>query len=262
MRVDYNTLRVAPVKSGIIHLSLNRPSALNAINSVMMSELAHFWAELPSTDARVVVLSGEGERSFCAGADLKERRGLDEKTWRYQHAQLQHAMRLMVACPVPLIAAVNGYAFGGGLELVLASDYALAAEHAQFALPEAKLGIMPGAMGTQLLPRAVGMRLAKQMIFSGKRLDAQQAKQVGIVVSVESASSLLERAFNEAELIIQSAPLSLQAIKKSINHAVAGDLLAGYEFEVEQYNALLSTDDRIEGISAFNEKRKPNFTGK
>jgi enoyl-CoA hydratase len=261
-RLALTTLTGSVVSSGVILLLLNRPERLNAINSLMMKELADFWGEVSTNDmVRVVILSGVGDKSFCAGADLKERKGLSEEKWTQQHSQLQTAMRLMTTCSKPILAAVNGYAFGGGLELVLACDFAYASDNAMFALPEVQLGIMPGAMGTQLLPRAVGMRFAKEMIFTGDSLTAQQAYSRGIVSAVVPQDDLLDTTIDKAIQISKNAPLSVMAAKRAVNYAAAKGLSAGYDFEIKQYNQLLSSEDRVEGINAFNEKRTANFKG-
>ncbi len=165
--MDYQTLLVSAPVEGVTMLTLNRPSVLNAINSIMMQELHDFWVSL-ATDSRCIIVTGEGDRAFSAGADLKERLGLDETTWREQHARLQAAMLAMCDCPIPIIAAVNGYAFGGGFEMALAADMIYASTTACFALPEVRLGIMPGALGTQHLPRACGLRRAKEWILTGR----------------------------------------------------------------------------------------------
>ncbi len=260
--LKFSTLKLNLITDGVVHLTLNRPDSLNAINSLMMNELSEFWAEVTANNhIRSVVISGAGDRSFCAGADLKERKGLSEENWKLQHSKLQAAMRLMVACPKPIIAAVNGYAFGGGLELVLACDFAYAAENSKFALPEVKLGIMPGAMGTQLLPRAVGMRFAKEMILTGNTITAEQACSHGIVSAVVAQNDLLDLVLSKAMQIAANAPLSVIAAKQAINYAVAKDLSSGYDFEIKNYNRLLPTADRVEGINAFNEKRIPEFKG-
>jgi enoyl-CoA hydratase/carnithine racemase len=228
----------------------------------MMKDLRALWQALyvDAEKARCVILTGEGEKAFCAGADLKERNNLDVETWKSQHAILEEAMMAMVQCPIPIIAAVNGYAFGGGLELVLASDFAYASIHATFAFPETKIGIIPGAMGTQNLPRSCGVRRAKEICFTGSPFSAVEALNWGIVNKLSEPHQLLSDVLSVALLISEKAPLATRQVKKALN-ASQPDLLSGYQFEIEAYNLLIPTRDRLEGVQAFNEKRKPKFTG-
>ena len=258
--MDYQTLQVTVPVEGIFLLTLNRPSVLNAINSVMMHELHQFWVSLKH-DTRCVILTGEGERAFCAGADLKERLDLDGKAWREQHAYLQAAMLAMCQCPVPVIAAVNGYAFGGGFELALASDMIYASTDACFALPEVRLGIMPGALGTQHLPRACGLRRAKEWILTGRQIPADEAHEAGVVNALFEPAQLIAKTLEIAVTIANNAPLSIRHAKASIQHAVQPDVKADYAVEVGHYNQLLASADRQEGVAAFNEKRPADFKG-
>ena len=259
---EYETLLVRELSDGIILVTLNRPNVCNAINFKMMQELRDLWKAFHQlSDLRCVILTGDGDRAFCAGADLKERRNLTLPSWKKQHAVLQQAIMAIVECPCPVIAAVNGLAFGGGFELVLACDFAYAVESAVFALPEVKLGIMPGAMGTQSLTKACGPRRAKEMIFTGHPIECQQAYEWGLINEVCANESLIEMAQHTAMNIVANAPLSVAATKKAINYSLGSSLQAGYDFEVSVYNELLPTKDRKEGINAFNEKRMPDFKG-
>ena len=262
MSQSFSTLSVSDDLQHIIVLRLNRASVCNAINFVMMQELLSFWRTVSaSKQLRAVIITGEGEKAFCAGADLKERNGMSLSTWQSQHAVLQQAMLAMIQCPLPIIAAVNGVAYGGGLELVLASDFAYCAEHAVFSQSEVKLGIMPGAMGTQNLPRAVGLRRSKELTFTGEAFTAQQALSWGVVNQVVPADQLQNAVVNTAQKITRNAPIAVRQAKRSINQAWATDIAAGYRGEVDAYNQLLATSDRVEGIRAFNEKRMPDFSG-
>ena len=252
-------------QDGILMVTLNREASCNAINSIMMKELMELWQWLSCCSNhqwRCVVLTGAGKRAFCAGADLKERYDLDVKTWREQHAVLQQAMIAMHQCPIPVIGAINGVAFGGGLELTLACDFAYAADHAVFSQSEVKLGIMPGAMGTQLLPRAVGLRRAKELTLTARSFTAEEALNWGVVNRVFSTDELIKATHLAAQQIVSNAPLAVANSKRSLNKAVCHDLLDGYRFEVNCYNELLDTADRVEGIQAFNQKRAAEFTGK
>lgn len=256
-----STLKLEKISPHILLVTLNRPEVLNAFNSVMMRELWQLWSGLIADpeDTRCIILTGSGEKAFCAGADLKERQGLELKIWRLQHIALQQAMLAMLDCPVPIIAAVNGVAFGGGLELTLASDFAYAATHARFAQSETKLGIMPGAMGTQNLPRACGLRRAKELTFTAEVFSAEDALQWGIVNKLCEPEQLMPAVCAAAEKIAANAPLAIRQAKKALNISQQSDLKSGYLYEIEAYNFLLTTKDRIEGIGAFNEKRKPIF---
>lgn len=262
MNNQYFTLKVKPVCSHIVVLSLNRPALCNAISYQMMQELKSFWSDVSfHKNVRVVIITGEGNKAFCAGADLKERATLTVATWREQHAVLQQAMRLMSDCPVPVIAAVNGVAYGGGLELALAADFAYACDGATFSQSEVKLGIMPGAMGTQNLSRAVGLRRAKELSFTGNSFSAQEALEWGVVSKVVSADELMQSALETAKTICSNAPLAVASVKKAVNYSWSHSLDMGYTREVDLYNPLLETSDRVEGINAFNEKRIAEFKG-
>ena len=262
--MDYQTLATRQQGEHILLVTLNRPQALNALNTQMGKEQVDLWARLtaePGT-TRCVVLTGAGERAFCAGADLKERDGMTEAVWRAQHEIFERAFVALVECPVPVIAAVNGHAFGGGLEMALCCDFAYAVPSARFALLEVSLGIMPGGMGTQNLPRAVGERRAKELILTARPFSAAEALEWGILNRLCEPGKLLDEALATAQAIAANAPLSVRQAKKSIHYGLQMDLLTGYRFEIEAYNRLVDTEDRREGVKAFNEKRKPNFEGK
>jgi enoyl-CoA hydratase/carnithine racemase len=212
--------------------------------------------------AACLVLTGTGDRGFCTGADLKERRGMTDETWRQQHAVVEQIGRAMMDCPVPVIAAVNGHAYAGGLELALACDFVYAAEHARFALTEVTLGIIPGLMGTQNLPRAVGVRRAKEMVLTGMPFTAEQAYDWGMVNKVCADAELMGDVMATARRIAANAPVSARQAKKSLDKATELDRMTGYAFEIEAYNRTVVTEDRQEGINAFNEKRKPKYKGR
>ena len=260
--MDYQTLSVEQRGEHILLVRLNRPQALNALNTQMGKDQIDLWTRLtadPGT-TRCVVLTGAGERAFCAGADLKERDGMTEAVWRAQHEIFERAFMALMELPLPIIAAVNGHAFGGGLEMALCCDFIYAARTARMALPEVRLGLMPGGAGTQNLPRAAGERRAKELILSAEAFDAQQGYAWGIVNRV--CDDALEEALATAEKIAANAPLSVRQAKKSIHYGLQMDLATGYRFEIEAYNQLVGTEDRKEGVRAFNEKRKAKFQGK
>ena len=264
MRTEFETLLLRPETSGITVITMNRPDALNAMNTQMMTDLRDCFMQFYVDDsaARCLILTGSGERGFCTGADLKERRGMTDAAWRQQHAVLEQAIKAMMDCPIPVIAAVNGAAYAGGLELALACDFVYAAEHAKFALTEVTLGIMPGAAGTQNLPRAVGQRRAKEIILTGAPFTAQDALAWGLANKVVTGPALMSEVTAVAAKIAANAPVSVKQAKKSIDKATELDRYSGYAFELEAYNRTVPTEDRQEGINAFNEKRKPQYKGK
>jgi len=260
--MNYQTLATRQEGEHILLVTLNRPQVLNALNTQMGKDQIDLWTRITAEpgSTRCVVLTGAGDRAFCAGADLKERDGMTESVWRAQHEIFERAFMALMELPLPVIAAVNGHAFGGGLEMALCCDFIYAARAARMALPEVRLGLMPGGAGTQNLPRAAGERRAKELILSAEPFDAQQGYEWGIVNRV--CDNALEEALSTAGKIAANAPLSVRQAKKSIHYGLQMDLATGYRFEIEAYNQLVGTDDRKEGVRAFNEKRKPKFQGK
>ena len=259
---QYENILVEQKGEHVLLATLNRPQALNAITTQLGHEMLDLWTRLTvePTNIRCVVLTGAGERAFCAGGDLKERNGMSNATWQAQHELFERAFMALLECTVPVIAAVNGHAYGGGCETVLGCDFVYASRNAQFALSETKLGIMPGGGGTQTLARAVGERRAKELIFTARAFSAQEACEWGMVNRVfDTQAELIAQALATAEAISNNAPLSIRQAKKSIHYGLQSDLLTGYRFEIEAYNRLVTTEDRLEGVSAFNEKRKPVF---
>ena len=254
------TLELEKRGEHVLVVRLNRPQALNALNTQMGHDLLALWARLAAQPGgtRCVVLTGAGERAFCAGADLKERDGMSQADWQAQHELFERGFMALMEFPLPVIAALNGHAFGGGLEIALCCDFVYAAAGARFALPEVRLGIMPGGGGTQNLARAVGERRAKELILSGRQFTADEGASWGLFNRVGTLGDALET----ADAIAANAPLSVRQAKKSIHYGLQTDLLTGYRFEIEAYNRLVDTDDRREGVRAFNEKRKPAFKGK
>jgi enoyl-CoA hydratase len=264
MKRDYSTLRTETVDEHVLLVTLNRPQASNALNTQMGRDLLDLWSGLVAApgDVRAVVLTGAGDRAFCAGGDLKERNGMTREQWQAQHEIFERQYWTLLDCPMPVIGAANGHAFGGGLELLLACDFFYAAETARFALTEVTLGIMPGAGGTQFLPRAVGERLAKEIIFLGKPFTAEDAVQWGLANRLCEPATVVTDALSTARMIAANAPLSIRQAKKSIHHGLDMDLKSALLYEIEAYNHLVVTEDRLEGVRAFNEKRKPAFKGR
>ncbi len=264
MAKTYATLQMSQPQPHTLLISLNRPEIANAMNTQMgldLLDLFHGIGGAPN-EQRCIVLTGTGPRAFCAGGDLKERNGMTDQQWQDQHLIFERAIRAIVQCPVPTIAAVNGAAYAGGMEIALCTDFIYAAEHARFALTEVTLGIMPGAGGTQSLPRAVGGRRAKEILLTGKPFTAQQAFDWGMVNRICAVETLLAEALETAAVIAANAPISTRQIKQSVNYGLNMDLASGMMFEIEAYNRMVPTEDRREGIRAFNEKRKPNFQGR
>lgn len=261
---QYETLELAMPEDGMVVLTLNRPQVANAFDTQMGEELRDFWTGLRDNPGalRCIVVTGAGERAFCAGADLKERREMSDEDWRRQHAIFEEAFYAMMDCPVPVIAAVNGAAFGGGFEMVLASDFAYAAENARFALTETTLGIIPGVGGTQNLPRACGERRAKEIILTGLPIDAAQALEWGIVNRVLPAESLMQETLDTARRIATNAPIAVRAAKEALSRATGLPREQGLAVEIDCYRRTIETDDRREGMLAFNEKRKAVYRGK
>lgn len=261
---DYPTLTVTDAGPWLRVVTLNRPDVLNALNTQMGRDLLDLWTRLTAEpgDTRCVVLTGAGDRGFCAGGDLKERHGMTDEAWRHQHEIFERSFFALMELPLPVIAAVNGHAYGGGLEMALACDFVYAARHVKFALSEVRLGIMPGGGGTQNLARAVGERRAKELILRAQAFDAQQALGWGLVNHVSEPGQVLADALVAAGEIARNGPLAVRQAKKAIHYGLQTDLLTGCRFEIEAYNRLVSSDDRHEGVRAFNEKRAPDFKGR
>jgi enoyl-CoA hydratase/carnithine racemase len=263
MSSSYETLNVSASADGrVVTVELCRPAALNAMNTAMGEELLRCFEALHRDRAvRAVVFTGAGTKAFCVGGDLKEREGMTDETWRAQHVIFEAAAARVLHCPAPVIAAVEGFAMGGGCELAVLSDFVVCGETAVFAVPEVTRGIFPGIGGTQLLPRILGAPMAKEMIFTGRRVDAREAKAIGLVNHVVPAGQARTKALEIAATIADNGPLAVRQAKKAINWGGETDLETGMILAIEAYNNTVTTDDRLEGVRAFNEKRKPRFTG-
>ena len=260
---EFSTLMTEMAAPKVLLVTLNRPDFANAFNTEMAEELTVLFERL-NLDAggiRAVVLTGAGERAFCAGGDLKERHGMSDAAWFAQHRIYERMARAIIGLPLPLIGAVNGAAYGGGCELASACDFIYAAEGVRFAQTEVRLGIIPGAGGTQLLARAVGERRAKEIIMSGKPFLADDAAAWGLVNRVLPSGDLLPAALEMATTIADNAPVAVRQVKQAIRTGMDMGLAAGLSFEIEAYNRTVTTADRREGVAAFNEKRKPDFSG-
>ena len=247
---------------GIATITLNRPAVHNAMNERMREELTACFGELArSEDARVVVVTGTGERAFSAGADIREFVA-PQVPVRFRDGRRRVDFRAaMDRCPQPIIAAIRGFALGGGLELALACDIRIAGEDSQLGLTEVNLAIIPGGGGTQRLPRLVGRGKALEMILTGARIDAREALRIGLVERVVPATEVLSSAQALARTLADKAPVALRYAKEAVVKGLGLPLEDGLRLENDLATLLRTTDDRIEGAKAFLEKRKPRFTG-
>jgi enoyl-CoA hydratase/carnithine racemase len=247
---------------GIATITLNRPAVHNAMNERMREELTACFGELArSEDARVVVVTGTGERAFSAGADIREFVA-PQVPVRFRDGRRRVDFRAaMDRCPQPIIAAIRGFALGGGLELALACDIRIAGEDSQLGLTEVNLAIIPGGGGTQRLPRLVGRGKALEMILTGGRIEAREALRIGLVERVVPATEVLASAQALARTLAEKAPVALRYAKEAVVKGLGLPLEDGLRLENDLATLLRTTDDRIEGAKAFLEKRKPRFTG-
>jgi len=264
MSSSFNTLRVERSADGhVVTVELSRPGALNAMNTEMGHDVLRcFDAFTWDRTARAVILTGAGDKAFCVGGDLKERQGMTDEAWRAQHLVFEQAAARVLHCPVPVIAAVEGFAMGGGCELAVLSDLIVASESAVFAVPEVTRGIFPGIGGTQLLPRIIGGPKAKEMIFTGRRVDAQEALRIGLVNHLVPRGQARAKALEIAAVIAANGPIAVRQAKKAIAWGSETDLETAMALAIEAYNNTVTTEDRLEGVRAFNEKRPPRFEGR
>lgn len=239
---------------------LNRPQALNAISSELAGDLVQVCERVQQDDELwLALVRSSSDRAFCVGADLKERRTMDLSAWRRQRELFGRAFGAVSALEKPAIAVVDGLALGGGCEIALLCDFILAGDRAEFGLPEVKLGLIPGGGGTQSLARRVGRAMAKELIFSGRRVGAQEALRLGLVNRIVSSEQLWQTALDVAAEVLENGPLAVRQAKKAIQHGADLAFAAGWALENEAYNVCLLSEDRQEGIAAFNAKRKPQF---
>ncbi|WP_341301495.1 enoyl-CoA hydratase [Lysinibacillus sp. FSL H8-0500] len=249
--------------SSIGLITLARPEAANAMSVQLLRELSDTLDQINGDPAvRVVLLTGAGEKAFCAGADLKERKGMSDRQVKQIVQLIGATVAKVETLAQPVIAVLNGVAFGGGLELALACDLRIATTHVKLGLTETSLGIIPGAGGTQRLPRLIGLGKAKELIYTARRLNAEEAKDYGIVEYVYEGHEVMEKAQQLAQEMAKNAPLSLVQAKVAINQGVEVDLATGLKIESLAYSALIPTEDRLEGLLAFQEKRSPQYSGK
>lgn len=248
---------------GVVTLTLNRADSANALSTALLEALQQALYELRfRSDVRTVIITGAGTKAFCAGADLKERRNMNEQQVRQTVALIRGTVNAVAAMPVPVIAAVNGVAFGGGTELALAADIRIAASSSKFGLTETSLAIIPGAGGTQRLTRLIGIAKAKELIYTARRIDATTALELGLVNAVVDDEALLASAEQMALDIAQNGPLAVRQAKFAIDQGAGVDLHTGLAIEEKAYELIIPTEDRLEGLRAFQEKRKPQYQGK
>lgn len=248
---------------GMAWVTLNRPEVRNAISRALLEDLKSVLEEVEATpDARVVVITGAGDKAFCAGADLKERAGMTPEEVRLFLTTTGRLFSYIENYKLPVIAAINGSAFGGGLELAMVADIRLAAESAVVGLTETRLAIIPGAGGTQRLPRIVGRGKAKELILTGRRIGAQEALNIGLMNHVFTDDRLSAESRKMALEISAGGPIAVQQAKRAINNGLETDLQTGLSIESKAYAVCIPTEDRLEGLEAFREKRKPVYKGK
>ncbi len=246
----------------IVVATLNRAASLNALNKEIFDELERL-IDVLETDklGRALILTGAGDKAFCVGADLKERKGMNEKDILVR-LNWVHALYLRIEkLPMPVIAAVNGMALGGGTELALCCDLRIASQNASFALPEVGLAIIPGTGGTQRLPRVVGVGRATEWIFTGRKIGVEEAKAAGLVNEIVGEGKALSRAVAIAESLLKQGPLALRQAKLAIQQGMDLPLKEGLGAELQAYKACLYSKDRAEGLKAFAEKREPAYRG-
>jgi enoyl-CoA hydratase len=251
------------VADGIALITFNRPKALNALNQALLDAFSALLDEIADNgDIRVVVLTGAGEKAFVAGADITELARQTPLQSKLLSERGHDILAKLEALPQPVIAAVNGFALGGGCEITLACDFIYASETAQFGLPEINLGLIPGYGGTQRLPRLIGRNLAKEMIFTGKMISAEEALRMGLVNRVCPPEALTETVMGTAKAIAAKGAVALRAAKQAVNQGLEAPLHTGIRMEINQFAMTLLSGDAREGMTAFLEKRKPVFSGK
>ncbi len=248
---------------GVATLTLNRPEVMNSFNFALLYALKEQIDILRlKPDVRVIIITGSGQKAFCAGADLKERTTFNEIQVKEFIYTIRNLFTSIEFLNKPVIAAVNGVALGGGTELALACDIRIASMNASMGLTETRFAIIPGAGGTQRLPRLIGRGKAKELIFTGRRVEAEEALQIGLVNQICKQEVLLDQCLKMAAMICETGPIAIEQAKYAINYGLETDLHTGLGIESDAYWVTIPTEDRLEGLAAFQEKRKPEYKGK
>lgn len=259
----YELLQLEKSKSDSIGiLTINRPQALNALNQQVLSELEDFFSSISNSGLRCLILTGAGEKAFVAGADIAEMKDFGQKQAKDMALRGQQILSLIEDSPIPVIAAVNGFALGGGMELAMACDFIIASHKAKFGLPEVSLGIMPGYGGTQRLSRNIGLSRAKYITLSGDIFSAQKCYEWGVVSELCEPEELIPTCLKIADILSLRAPQALSLVKQSIQSGAHLEMSKAFDIEAEFFGQAFETEDKQEGVQAFLEKRKPTFQGK
>jgi enoyl-CoA hydratase len=251
------------VKEGIATITFNRPKSLNALNGALLAEFSRALDEIAADeDIRVLILTGAGDKSFVAGADITELATFDSLKAKAFARKGHDIINKLQALPIAVIAAVNGFALGGGTEIAIACDFIYASENAKFGQPEINLGVVPGFGGTQRLPRLIGTNMAKELIFTGKMISAEEALKLGLVNKVVPQENLMEEVMKTADIIASKGKVSLREAKQAVNRGMNVELAQGCSIEIDAFALCYASPDSKEGTSAFIEKRKADFKGK
>lgn len=261
--MDEEKVLLAEEKDSVAILTLNRLKVMNSFNFAMLRALRDAVEKYRfRTDIRVIIITGSGEKAFCAGADLKERATLEPHEVKEFIFTIRNLFTTIEYLNKPVIAAVNGVALGGGTELALASDIRIVSKTATMGLTETRLAIIPGAGGTQRLPRLIGRGKAKELIFTGRRVDAKEALDIGLANAVAEPPALMDECLKMAAMICETGPVAIEQAKYAINYGLETDLNTGLAIESNAYWVTIPTEDRLEGLAAFREKRKPQYKGR
>jgi enoyl-CoA hydratase len=251
------------VKEGIATITFNRPKSLNALNGALLAEFSRALDEIAADeDIRMLILTGAGDKSFVAGADITELATFDSLKAKAFARKGHDIINKLQALPIAVIAAVNGFALGGGTEIAIACDFIYASENAKFGQPEINLGVVPGFGGTQRLPRLIGTNMAKELIFTGKMISAEEALKLGLVNKVVPQENLMEEVMKTADIIASKGKVSLREAKQAVNRGMNVELAQGCSIEIDAFALCYASPDSKEGTSAFIEKRKADFKGK
>ncbi len=260
--MNTNEILIREKRNKAVILTLNRPKAMNSLNFDLLYAIRDQIDELQyDSDVRTVIITGAGDRAFCAGADLKERATLTQNEVKKFIITIRTLLSSIQYLNKPVIAAINGIALGGGTEIALASDIRIAADNAVMGLTETRLAIIPGGGGTQRLPRIIGIGKAKELIFTGRRIDSQEAIEINLVNKICKQRELINECIKMADMIAETGPIAVEQAKYAINYGVETDLNTGLAIESNAYRVTIPTKDRVEGLAAFREKRKPVYKG-